>query len=106
VLTTNWSMFAAAYRAELEQCSLVERLGVLHQIVAWLCQYPTVTVLSFESGTPKGEALLAWEQCRDFVSWAQRHIFREWLVSLLPLAGSGRRGVVDTLGGGEPRQHT
>ena len=102
VLSTNWATFAAAYRAELEERSLSERLGVLRQILARLCQYPTVTVLSFESGTPKGEALVAWEQRREFRPWAQRHIFREWLVSLLPLAGPGRRGgVCSTLGGGD-----
>jgi hypothetical protein len=104
VLRTTWTEFAAAYRAELEQRSLAEQLGGLRQIVAWLCQYPTLTILSFESGMPKGEALAAWEQRREFLPWAQRHIFREWLISLLPLAGPGRRGVGDTPRGGERRQ--
>lgn len=104
-LRTNWAAFAAAYRAELEQRSLAERLGVLRQILAWLRHYPTVTVLSFESGTPKGEALLAWEQRREFVPWAQRHIFHEWLVSLLPLVGPGAGGVTgNRVRGGTLRQ--
>jgi hypothetical protein len=104
-LSMNWTTFAASYRAELEQRSLAERLGLLRQILAWLCQYPTVTVLSFESGTPKGEALVAWEQRHEFVPWAQRHIFRAWLVSLLPMAGPGRREGVNTLGGGDRSRH-
>jgi hypothetical protein len=104
-LQLGWPAFAAAYRSELERRSLAERLGVLRQIVAWLCQYPTVTVLSFESGTPQGEALVAWEQHQEFVPWAQRHILREWLVSLLPQAGPGRGGVGNSLGEGDPMQY-
>jgi hypothetical protein len=107
VLSTTWTAFAAAYQAELDQRSLAEQLGVLRQIVAWLRQYPTLTILSFESRTPKGEALVAWEQRGEFLPWAQRHIFREWLVSLLLLAGPGRRGGVrSTFGGGDSWRRT
>jgi hypothetical protein len=88
-LTPGWPAFAAAYRAELERRSLAERFGMLRQVLVWLHTYPSVTILSLERGMPKGEALLAWEQRGEFVPWAQRHIFREWLVSLLPLAGAG-----------------
>jgi hypothetical protein len=88
----GWPAFAAAYRTELEQQPLADRLGILRQLVAWLRMYPSVTVLSLERGTSNGEALLAWEQQGEQMPWAQRHIFREWLVSLL-LAGSGTGGV-------------
>jgi hypothetical protein len=100
-LTPGWTALAAAYRAELEGRPLADRFGVLRQVLAWLHDYPSVTILSFERAMPKGDALLAWEQRGEFVPWAQRHIFREWLVSLLPLAGSAPgAGVVTRAGGG------
>jgi hypothetical protein len=87
-ITLGWPTFAAAYRAELEQRSLSCRLDVLCHILMWLRTYRTVTVLSFESGTPKDEAFFPWQQRGKLVPWAQRHICRDWLVSLLPLAAS------------------
>jgi hypothetical protein len=86
-LSLGWPAFAAAYRVELERRTLPGRLAVVRQILEWLHTYRTVTVLSFEPGTPRGEALVAWEQRGEFVPWAQRHVFRDWLVSLLPLVG-------------------
>jgi hypothetical protein len=52
--------------------------------------YPSVTVLSFESGPPRGEALLGGEERQELIPWAQQHIVREWLLSLL-WAGPMRR---------------
>jgi hypothetical protein len=86
--TLGWPDFAVAYRAELEQRPLANGLAVMHQIIVWLSTNPTVTVLSFESGMPRGEAFVGCEQRDELVPWAQRHIFRDWLVSLLPLAPS------------------
>jgi hypothetical protein len=103
-LQLRWPAFAAAYRAELEQCPLIRRLVVIGDIVEWLQAFPTVTVLSFEQGKlHRNEvpyhAVLAdlQDQPRAHYSWAQRHIFRDWLVSLLPLA--------TVPGAGSPRPH-
>ena len=78
----GWEGFAAAYRAELERWPFPVQLAVVRQIASWLCSYRTVTILSFESSRPRGAALLAWEQHGEFVPWAQRHVFREWLLGL------------------------
>jgi hypothetical protein len=96
----GWPAFAAAYRAELETWPILTRLAVARQVVAWLRTAPTVTVLSFERRTPQGSP----PDC-----WAQRHIFRDWLRSLLPLAiplgaAQVRTAVDGMLRGGAPRQ--
>jgi hypothetical protein len=77
LLHLGWPAFAAAYRAELEAWPSHTRLAVARQVASWLRTAPTVTILSFESGPPAGST----SKC-----WAQRHVFREWLRSLLPLA--------------------
>jgi hypothetical protein len=80
----GWPAFAAAYRAELEQWPLRTRLAVVHQIVGWLRTAPTVTVLSFERSLSCEQMRLAAEHLDDpGPAWAQRHVFRDWLVSLL-----------------------
>lgn len=76
-LVSNWPDFAAAYRAELEDWHSHSRLAVARQIAAWLRRYETVTILSFEVRTPAHST----PDC-----WAQRHIFRDWLCEILPLA--------------------
>ncbi len=81
----GWEGFAAAYRAELERWPFLVQLAVVRQISAWLCSYRTVTILSLEPSMPRGAALLAWERRGEFVPWAQRHIVREWLLSLPPV---------------------
>jgi hypothetical protein len=73
----GWPAFAAAYRAELEEWPLSTRLAVAQQVVAWLRAAPSVTILSFERSPTS--ALNAPD------GWAQRHIFRAWLRTLLPL---------------------
>jgi hypothetical protein len=73
----GWPAFATAYRAELEAQPFSTRLAIARQLVAWLRHYKTVTILSFEQRIPQGSA----PDC-----WAQRHIFRDWLCTLLPLA--------------------
>jgi hypothetical protein len=95
----GWPAFAAAYRAELEAWPFHTRLAVVRQIAARLRTVDTVTILSFELRTPEGST-------PDY--WAQRHVFCDWLRSLLPLAmplswpehpGDGTRG------GGVPGAH-
>ncbi len=44
-----------------------------------------MTILSFEPSRPRGVALEAWERRGEFVPWAQRHVFREWLLGLPPI---------------------
>ena len=73
----GWPDFAAAYRAELEEWPFHTRLAVARQVVTWLRTAPTVTILSFEDRPREGSTA----DC-----WAQRHVFRDWLRSLLPLA--------------------
>jgi hypothetical protein len=73
----GWPAFASAYQAELEAWPFLTRLAVARQVAAWLRTYPTVTTLSFERRMPKGSTT----DC-----WSQRDVFRNWLVSLLPLA--------------------
>ncbi len=74
---SGWPAFAAAYRAELEAWPFHLRLAVARQMAAWLRCVPTVTNLCFDSRVPAGSTA----DC-----WAQRHIFRDWVRSLLPLA--------------------
>jgi hypothetical protein len=81
----GWEGFAAAYRAELERWPFLVQLAVVRQIAAWLCSYRTVTILSFEPSRPRGAALEAWERRGEFVPWAQRHVFHEWLLRLPPV---------------------
>jgi hypothetical protein len=81
----GWEGFAAAYRAELERWPFLVQLAVVRQIATWLCSYRTVTILSFEPSMPRGAALAAWKQRGEFVPWAQRHVFREWLLRLPPI---------------------
>jgi len=81
----GWEGFAAAYRAELERWPFLVQLAVVRQLASWLCSYRTVTILSFEPSQPRGEALEAWERRGEFVPWAQRHVFREWLLCLPPV---------------------
>jgi hypothetical protein len=81
----GWEGFAAAYRAELERWPFLVQLAVVRQIASWLCSYRTVTILSFEPSQPRGAALEAWERRGEFVPWAQRHVFREWLLGLPPI---------------------
>ncbi len=81
----GWEGFAAAYRAELERWPFLVQVAVVRQVALWLCSYRTVTILSFEPSMPRGKALLAWERQGEFVPWAQRHIFRDWLLSLPPI---------------------
>ncbi len=81
----GWEGFAAAYRAELERWPFLVQWAVVRQIASWLCSYRTVTILSLEPSRPRGAALLAWEQRGEFVPWAQRHVFREWLLRLPPV---------------------
>jgi len=81
----GWEGFAAAYRAELEEAPERLRRGIVRQILAWLREYRTLTILSFEPGTPRGEAQHVWEERGVFVPWAQRHAFRDWLLALPPL---------------------
>lgn len=99
VPVSTWPAFAAAYRAELEDWPSHSRLAIARQIVAWLRDYETVTILSFEVRTPANST----PDC-----WAQRHIFRDWLRELLPLAAplsvlgrSSSRGCPG-IGGGLP----
>ena len=73
----GWPDFAAAYRAELEVWPFLTRLAVARQLVTWLCTSPTITILSFEDHPREGSTA----EC-----WAQRHVFRDWLRCLLPLA--------------------
>jgi hypothetical protein len=61
------------------------QLAVVRQIATWLCSYRTVTILSFEPSMPRGAALEAWERQGEFVPWAQRHVFHEWLLRLPPV---------------------
>lgn len=78
-LRLGWPTFAAAYHAELERWPFLTRLALARQVAGGLCTAPTVTILSFEPARripPSGAAN----------AWAQRHVFRDWLVSLLPLA--------------------
>jgi hypothetical protein len=81
----GWEGFAAAYRAELERWPFVAQLAVVRQIAVWLCNYRTVTILSFEPSWPRGAALEAWERRGESVPWAQRHVFRDWLLGLPPV---------------------
>jgi hypothetical protein len=81
----GWEGFAAAYRAELERWPFLVQLAVVRQVAVWLCSYRTVTILSFEPSMPRGAALEAWKQRGEFVPWAQRHVFREWLLHLPPI---------------------
>jgi hypothetical protein len=81
----GWEGFAAAYRGELERWPFLVQVAVVRQIAAWLCSYRTVTILSFEPSWPRGAALEAWERRGEFVPWAQRHVFREWLLGLPPV---------------------
>lgn len=76
-LPAGWPAFAAAYRAELEAWPFLTRFAVARQVAGWLRTSPTVTILSFERRMPAGSTA----DC-----WSQRDIFRDWLVSLLPLA--------------------
>lgn len=73
----GWPTFAAAYRAELEEWPFLTRFAVARLVVGWLRTNPTVTILSFERRVPEGSTA----DC-----WSQRDVFREWLVSVLPLA--------------------
>jgi hypothetical protein len=73
----GWPAFAAAYRAELEDCPFPLRFAIARRVVAWLREYETVTILSAERRMPKGST-------PDY--WAQRYVVRDWLRSLLPLA--------------------
>jgi hypothetical protein len=73
----GWLAFAAAYRAELDALPFLARFAMARQVVAWLRDYDTITILSGEQRVPQGSA-------PDY--WAQRHIFREWLCTLVPLA--------------------
>jgi hypothetical protein len=80
--------FAQAYRAELERCSLHTRLAVARQVIEWLRIAPTLTILSFERRAPHGPTLLVEEEVDGVTAgWAQRHVFRDWLVSLLASVG-------------------
>jgi hypothetical protein len=72
-----WPAFAAAYRAELEEWPFLTRLAVARQVAAWLRAVPTVTILCGADRVPAGST----KDC-----WAQRHIFRDWVRRLLPLA--------------------
>jgi hypothetical protein len=76
-LQLGWLAFADAYRAELECWPFLTQMAVARQIAEWLHSAPTVTILSFERRIPPSNTHDAW---------AQRHVFRDWLVSLLPLA--------------------
>jgi hypothetical protein len=76
-LHLGWPAFAAAYRAELEAWPFHTRLHSALQIAAWLRTAPTVTILSFETRPPADSTATCW---------AQRHVFRDWLRTLLPLA--------------------
>jgi len=81
----GWEGFVAAYRAELEACPEWKRLGIVRHVARWLESHRTLTILSFEPGMPRGEALAAWERYGAFAPWAQRHVFRDWLLDLPPL---------------------
>jgi len=81
----GWDSFAAAYRAELDAAPEWLRRGTVRRVLAWLQDHPTLTILSFEPGMPRGEALRAWEERGAFVPWAQRHVFRAWLLALPPV---------------------
>jgi len=76
----GWDGFATAYRAELERWPRLAHVAVAQQIARWLQTFETVTILSFESSTPRGAALTAWEESGEFRPYTQRHIFREWLL--------------------------
>lgn len=73
----RWPAFAATYHAELAAQPFHVHLAVARQVAAWLREYETVTILSFEHWSPRAYA-------PDY--WAQRHVFRDWLRALLPLA--------------------
>jgi hypothetical protein len=73
----GWLSFATAYQAELEEQPFLARLAVARHIVAWLREYETVTILSCEQRVPHSSR----PDC-----WAQRHIFRDWVRALMPLA--------------------
>jgi hypothetical protein len=88
----GWEGFAHAYRAELDRWPFLVQLEVVCQIAWWLRTYRSVTILYFEPGMPRGPALLACQQRGEFVLWAQRHIVREWLLSLPPVRVQGRMG--------------
>jgi len=81
----GWEGFAAAYRAELERWPFLVQWAVVRQVASWLCSFRTVTILSFEPSRPRGAALEAWQRRGEFVPWAQRHVFREWLLGLPPV---------------------
>ena len=70
----------AAYRAELDRWPRLAHVAVVQQIARWLQTFETVTILSFESSAPRGAALTAWHEQGAFRPYAQRHIFREWLL--------------------------
>src|SRR5262249_50415651 len=75
-LQLGWSAFAAAYRAELEQQPFLTCLSVIRKVVGWLQVVPTLTILSFERGTPeRGAPDEVVRSAKE--TWAQRHIFRE-----------------------------
>ena len=63
---------------------------MIRQVVGWLNAVPTVTILSFEREVSE-RGMTDDVESLDGVgsvtaNWAQRHVFRDWLVSLLPLA--------------------
>ncbi len=76
----GWAGFAAAYRAELDRWPRLAHVAVVQQIARWLQTFETITILSFESSAPRGGALAAWQEHGEFQLYAQRHIFREWLL--------------------------
>lgn len=77
VIHLGWYALATAYQAELADWPTHTRLAVARQVMLWLHEHETVTILSFERRMP-ADGTPGW--------WAQRHVFREWLCSLLPLA--------------------
>lgn len=80
-LQLGWPAFAAAYRAELDRWPFQIRLALARQIVAWLCMVPSLTILSFERPRRTQSRETAHGE-----NWAQRHIFRQWVLDQLPLA--------------------
>jgi hypothetical protein len=76
----GWDGFATAYRAELDRWPRLAHVAVIQQIARWLQTFETVTILSFESSASRGAALTAWQEQGEFRPYAQRHIFREWLL--------------------------
>jgi hypothetical protein len=77
----GWEGFTVAYRAELDRWPRLAYLAVIRQIALWLQTFQTVTLLSFEPSMPRGAALAAWRENGTFVSYAQRHILRDWLLT-------------------------